>query len=145
MSITEDERLEWNAMSHFEKVHTVANEVQLGMNCQVIIGQDRIQIDAQTSAPGRYYYQIECWRKDVITGHMGYGRGGKAYLSEHMTRNELVQCIFGLYQSYWIHEARENFQWRGRRVFGPHIDTEALWDAATHIDARSQKHVEDKA
>jgi hypothetical protein len=112
-------------------------DIDLGMECVLYVGYDE-----QSS---RYYFQIQCWRKDVITGEMGWGHGGKAYLSEHMTDSELVQTAFGLYKGYWEHEARENFEWRGRRVFGPHISTEALWEAAPHVDVRSARHVEDAA
>lgn len=117
----------------------VASEVRLGMECGILVDRD------QEVENGRYYFQIGCWRKDVITGEMGMGYGGKAYLSEHMTDSELVQIIFGLYKGYWEHEARETFQWRGRRIFGPHIASEALWEVAPRVDVRSAKHVEDRA
>lgn len=116
----------------------LVGEIDLGMNSRVIIGHD------DENTPGRWYLQIECWRRDVITGEMGYGYGGKAYLSPHATDSELVQTAFGLYKGYWEHEARETFVWRGRRVFGPHIATEALWDVAERTDARSAQHADDQ-
>lgn len=119
-----------------QRILRIRDEVELGMNCKVKLGK---------SSEGRYYYQIQCWREDVITKKMGMGYGGKGYLSEHMTQNELVQIIFGLYKSYWEHEARETFKWRKRRVFGPHIDVEALWKAAPYVDVRSAQHVEDES
>lgn len=120
------------------RLERIRNDITLADNFSIRIERD------QEVADGRYYYQIECWRMDVITGEMGFGYGGKAYLSEHATDSELVQTIFGLYKGYWEHEARESFQWRGRRVFGPHIATEALWDIARRVDVRSAKHVEDQ-
>jgi hypothetical protein len=127
------------AETFVDRLHTIINEVDLGMNCQLIIGHD------DENTPGRHYFQVECYRRDVITGEMGYGRGGKAYLSPHMTDSELVQIAFGLYRAYWEHEARETFEWRGRRVFGPHIATEALWEVARRVDVRSARHVEDRS
>lgn len=121
----------------YERFDSIRNEVTLADNFTVLLERDR------EVKEGRYYFQIRCWRKDVITGEMGYGYGGKAYLSPIATDSELVQTIFGLYKGYWEHEARETFQWRGRRVFGPHISTEALWKAAPHVDVRSAKHVQD--
>jgi len=88
----------------------------------------------------RFYFQIECWRKDAITGQFGYGYGGKAYLSPHATESELVATVFGLYKSYVEHEARETFTWQGRRVYGPHIDVNALWEVARRVDVRSARH-----
>ena len=116
------------------RLHLIVSEIELGMNCTVKIGADDT----------RFYFQIECYRQDTITKEMGYGRGGKAYLSPHMTKSELVQVIFGLYKGYWEHEARETFIYRGRRPFGPHIDTDALWEVARRVDVRSAKHVEDQ-
>jgi hypothetical protein len=121
-----------------DRLARIAGEVELAEHFTIRIGRDE--------EPGsRFYYQIQCWREDAITGEMGFGYGGKAYLSPHASDSELVQTIFGLYKAYWEHEARETFQWRGRRVFGPHISTEALWDVARRVDLRSAKHVEDQA
>lgn len=122
----------------YTRLLTLAGEVTLAPNFVILVGRDN------ENPSGRFYFQIRCWRKDVITGEMGYGFGGKAYLSEHATDSELVQTIFGLYKGYYEHEARETFQWRDRRVFGPHISTEALWEVARRVDVRSAKHVEDR-
>ncbi len=108
----------------------IAGEIELGMNCSVVVERDK-------EVPnGRFYFQIECWRKDTFTGNFGFGRGGKAYLSEYATDGELIQTVFGLYKGYWEHEARETFKWRDRRVFGPHISTGALWEVADRVENR---------
>lgn len=120
------------------RLEHIQSEITLGMNCRLNIGHDTENV------PGRFYFQIQCHRIDAITGDWGDGFGGKAYLSPFMTDSELVQIAFGLYKGYWEHEARELFQWRGRRVFGPHISTEALWEIARRVDVRSAKHVEDR-
>jgi hypothetical protein len=120
-----------------DRLIRIADDIELGMECTIRIGRD------EEIPEGRYYFQIECVRRDAITGEMGVGRGGKAYLSQYATDNELVQTVFGLYKSYWEHEARETFTWRGRRVFGPHIDTAALWEIARRVDVRSAQHQED--
>lgn len=121
-----------------ERLERIVGDVTVAANFGVLIERDK-------EVPnGRFYFQIFCWRTDVITGKPGYGYGGKAYLSEHASDSELVQTIFGLYKGYWEHEARESFQWRGRRVFGPHIATEALWDVARRVDVRSARHEEDQ-
>ena len=117
-------------MDFADRLILIQGEIELGMNCGLLVKQD-------TAVPdGRYYFQIECLRRDTFTGEMGLGYGGKAYLSEHATDSELIQTAFGLYKSFWEHESRETFKWRGRRVFGPHISTDALWDVAEKTDAR---------
>lgn len=84
----------------------------------------------------RWYFQVEADRVDAITGQPGVGRGGKAYLSPHACRSELVQTAFGLFKAYEEHEAREFFKYRGRRVFGPHLHVEALWAIAEMTEVR---------
>lgn len=108
---------------------SVQSEITLPENFQLNLEQDKAGGD-------RWYFQIACHRRDVDTGEMGWGRGGKAYLSEHATLSELVQTAFGLYKSYVEHEARETFQWQGRRVFGPHMDVRAVWAVANNFDLR---------
>jgi hypothetical protein len=125
-----------NGLDFKERLDAIVAEIELAENFSVIIGQDNTPEDQWGRSSDRFYFQIMCWRKDVVTGKMGRGFGGKAYLSKHATDSELVQTVFGLYKGYWEHESRETFQWRGRRVFGPHIDTEALWEIANRTDAR---------
>ncbi len=120
-------------MNFFERLISIKDEIELGMDCSLIVERDNIIPN------GRYFFQIECWRKDTFTGELGIGYGGKAYLSEHATDSELIQTAFGLYKSFWEHEARETFKWRGKRVFGPHISTEALWEVAQRTDTRKEK------
>jgi hypothetical protein len=85
---------------------------------------------------GRWFLQVRVWRRDTVTGDMGWGKGGKRYLSEHMTVSEVVRVAYGLFAAYEEHECREGFKFSGRRVFGPHIDVNALWEVANKIDAR---------
>lgn len=119
-----------------ERLKEIVSQIELGMNCQVRIGY--------SAERGDHFVQIQCWRMDVITKKEGWGFGGKGWPSPHSTRNEIVQMIFGLYKGYWEHEARENFTYRGRRVFGPHMDVDAIWTVANKVDVRSLKHVEDQ-
>lgn len=121
------------------RLYRLADEIDLGMRCDLVVDRDK-EVEN-----GRWYFQITRWRQDAITGEMGRGYGGKAYLSPHATDSELIQTAFGLYKGYWEHEARETFVWRERRPFGPHISTEALWEVARRVDVRSAKHVEDRA
>lgn len=127
-----------------ERLRRIVDDIELGENFSVKIGQDKEFYDQWADPSGRFYFQIVFWRKDIITGEMGYGYGGKAYLSPHASDSELVQTVFGLYKGFWEHEARETFKWRGRRVFGPHIATEALWEVAKRIDVRKPIFTEDK-
>jgi len=126
------------------RLERIVGEISLGMDCDLMVGKDETFYDQYGEPDGRFYFQVTCWRRDTITGEMGRGFGGKAYLSPHATDSELIQTAFGLYKGYWEHEARETFIWRDRRPFGPHISTEALWSVARKVDVRSAQHVEDQ-
>jgi hypothetical protein len=84
----------------------------------------------------RFYVQVHFTRPDTYTGTPGEGKSGKRYVSEHMCKSEFVQMVFGTFLGLEEHECREAFMYKGRRVFGPHIDVEALWEAADKIEVR---------
>lgn len=118
-------------MTEFEiRLQSIVEDIELADSFTVIAGRDTVIEN------GRYYFQIASWREDIFTHEMGYGFGGKAYLSPFASDSELIQTVFGLYKGFWEHEARETFKWRKRRIFGPHISTEALWEVARRIDIR---------
>jgi hypothetical protein len=107
------------------------------MKCEVRVGTKK--------KTGAVCVQIKCLRVDVITGEEDWGFGGKAEPSEFASDNEIIQMIFGLFLSYWTHEARENFEWCGRRIYGPHMKAEALWTVARKVDLRDAMHKTDHA
>jgi hypothetical protein len=43
------------------------------------------------------------------------------------TRSEIVQTCIKLVMTSMEHRAREGFTYRGKRVFGPHFDVDAIW------------------
>jgi len=85
---------------------------------------------------GRLYYQVHALRPDTYTRELGEGAGGKAYLSPHMIEDELVQLAWGLFQNYVIHEAREGFTYRTKRIFGPHLKVARLLEIADDTVSR---------
>lgn len=63
-------------------------------------------------------------------------QGRKWLLSKHMTKSEIVQTALKAVLTAEEHEARENFMYRGRKVFGPHVYIDALWDACDTVTYR---------
>lgn len=118
-------------MSDFEShIQELAMKISYKEGYRLICERDK------KDPQGRFYFQVECDRPDVYTGVMGVGRGGKAYLSEHMNDSELVRLAFGLFMRYEEHECREWFKYKDRSVFGPHIAVEQLWEIAEDYDFR---------
>ncbi len=116
-----------------QRVHELVGQISYREDYSILVERDK------RAAGGRLYLQVEHGRRDVQTGEMGLGRGGKAYLSPAMTDSEIVRKAFQLCLAYEEHEVREHFQFRGRRVFGPHIDVEALWRVAEDTDERKSE------
>lgn len=96
----------------------------------------RLAVEFDQTHGTRVYLQAQCYRPDTLTGIMGWGRGGKMYLSPHMTDSEIVQGAFGLFKAYEEHECREFFMYQGKRVYGPHISVEALLEVADRTTYR---------
>lgn len=68
-------------------------------------------------------------------------------LSPNMTKSELVQTAMKAVLAAEEHEAREHFRYRGKCIFGPHIDVDGLLAVCDDLDARipteaSQHHKE---
>lgn len=63
-----------------------------------------------------------------------FNTGRKWRISPHMTTSEIVGTAWKAYMTWLEHEARESFLYRGRAVYGPHLDVEALWEAAGDRD-----------
>lgn len=96
------------------------------------------ELKADGPSDGRHYVQISFLRPDIVTGVLGWGRSGKRYVSEHMCKSEFVAMCMGAVLALEEHEAREMFRYRGRRIFGPHIDVDALWEVARRVEVREK-------
>lgn len=59
-----------------------------------------------------------------------FNTGRKWRVSVHMTDSEIVGTLWKAYMTWLEHEARESFLYRGRAVYGPHLDVKALWELA---------------
>jgi hypothetical protein len=85
---------------------------------------------------GRVYVELWHWRPDAVTGEMGWGSGGKRFLQPTMTDSDIVRTCLGAALSYEEHEVREFFTYKGARIYGPHLDVEALVEIADRVDFR---------
>lgn len=63
------------------------------------------------------------------------GHGRKWRLSEHMTRNEVIQTGLAAMLAFQEHEVRESFCYKGKPIFSPHYSVDALW--AIHHSSES--------
>lgn len=57
-------------------------------------------------------------------------KSGKRYLSQFMTRQEIVGTIFDLIKAAELHEAHEWFRYKNASIYNPHLDPDVLANVA---------------
>lgn len=83
------------------------------------------------------YLQVEFDDTDNYNPGEAYASKGRKWLiSPHMTKSELVLTAWKAILTAIEHEAREQFTYRGRTIFGPHMDVDMLWANAYTTDVR---------
>jgi hypothetical protein len=65
-------------------------------------------------------------------------RGRKWYVSPYATVGEVVQTALKAVLTALEHEAREQFLFKGRAIFGPHLDVYALHEMAPQTVERAE-------
>lgn len=78
------------------------------------------------SAGTGFHLQVQFKAENIKTGKEEIQHGRKWYLSAHMTKSEIVQTAFKSVLTALEHEARENFNFKGQRIFQPHFDVDFL-------------------
>jgi hypothetical protein len=111
-----------------ERVKDIVSEISYKDNFEILV-----RLDPESS---RTYLQVQCWRPCSVTLEMGYGRGGKVFLSPYMVDGEIVRKAFQAILAYEEHEVREFFKYKNAQVFGPHIHIDALVEAAQTTEYR---------
>lgn len=76
--------------------------------------------------------------KDSFTGEDAIQRGRPWLIWPEMTQSAIIFTAWAAIEAAVIHEAREDFKYRGRRVVGPHISVEALWRVARIVDIKRE-------
>lgn len=88
--------------------------------------------------------QVEFYAPDLKTGEPSFQKGRKWFLSYHMTKSEVVSTAFKAVLTAVEHEVRETFRYKGRAIFGPHFDVDALVSFSTlavNLDMRTGEWV----
>src|SRR4051812_35559338 len=71
-------------------------------------------------------FEVVAIRPDTYTGEQRVGYGGHRTVTDDMSDSQIVRAMFGALLAFEEHEAREAFTFDGARIFGPHIDVDAL-------------------
>lgn len=83
-----------------------------------------------------YLLQLRYFEADIDTGKDEIQHARKWYISPHATESEIVRtCLMACLASA-EHRVREHFLYRGKRVFGPHIDVAELAALPMKLESR---------
>lgn len=91
-------------------------------------------------AGDRFWLQATFYAQCSETGDISRQHTRKWYVSRECTPSEVVQTALKCVLASVEHEAREQFTYRGRPVFGPHLDLDklvALFDAGDPLARRA--------
>jgi hypothetical protein len=84
---------------------------------------------------GLWYLQVRS-SDHVSTDPGNVWSGRKWRMSMHMTYSEIVQTALKAVLTAEEHEAREQFLYRGRAIFGPHLNVETLYRITGETEVR---------
>jgi hypothetical protein len=83
---------------------------------------------------GGFLLQVRGYIMDNNTQTHSLQSGGKYYISSHAIDDEVVATLWKATQDFIIHEARETFQYKGQKIYGPHFKVDALRKLAAITD-----------
>lgn len=86
---------------------------------------------------GEIYVTLTVERPETFSGEVSWGRGWRHQLAPSMSESQIVKMLFGMGKDYDEHEAREGCTYKGRRIFGPHMDIAAMWAIAETYEQRA--------
>lgn len=89
---------------------------------------------------GDVFVTLVVTRPETFSGEISDGRTWRRQLTTAMSESQIVKLLFGMGKDYDEHECREGFTYKGRRVFGPHIDIAQMWAIAERYEQREDGH-----
>ncbi len=79
-------------------------------------------------------FRVTFFARDQVTGNVELQTGRPWLLWPEMSDSQIVLTAWAAIEMALIHEAREEFRYRRRRVFGPHVSVDAMWQVANKLD-----------
>ena len=71
-----------------------------------------------------FLIQLSCPEGDVQTGLVRHYFGRKWHIDRQASAGDIVRTAFKAVVTWQEHEARENFTYRGARLFSPHFEVD---------------------
>lgn len=92
----------------------------------------------EKDAVGLWFLQMQVSGPDLVTQAPIIWSGRKWRLSMHMEKGEILRTALQAVLSAEEHEAREQFHYCGRAVFGPHLNVDRLWEISDDTAHRAR-------
>lgn len=96
------------------------------------------RFDVNTSRTGAVYLQGVYREADTLTGAVELQYTRRWFLSPEMSKSEIVSTAFKCVLTSMEHRTREWFLYRGRAIYQPHYDVDALHSICLERDTRSE-------
>lgn len=114
-------------MKELERVRKLLQRVQVsifGFDLKLMVEHD-MESEGLLHEP-RVFIQYMYEAPDTKTGEMNTWKGGKWYLSRHMTDDEIIKKAYLAFRTCIEHEVLESFKVDGVILFNPHVNFEEL-------------------
>lgn len=115
------------------------NFTLFGRTLHLTVATDKKQAPEQ----GRVYLQVLYHDRCHKSGEMQPWKGGKHYLSEHMTEDEIVKKAYVAFEQAVKHEIMEGFKFDDIIVFNPHVNFRELL-RVSHLEVQRAPEDEPK-
>lgn len=116
-------------MNH-EKLSAILSDIKVldrRLEVRTISGYD------ENGSFDAWLLQVAYEEPDVDTGAMTTQRSREWLIRPSMSESEVVRTAYAAVTRSYMHVVAENFTYKGKRVFGPHVDVDALLEASERV------------
>jgi hypothetical protein len=92
-----------------------------------------VDLDGSGAWVDAWFIQVTYLEADVETGEPTIQESREWLVKPTATETDVVRTAYAAVSRSYAHVVSEHFTYKGKRVFGPHIDVDALLDASTHV------------
>ena len=91
-------------------------------------------IELAEPVPDQLQMRLVFIAPDAVTGEPARQECRWWVIPADATTSQLVLSVWAAVEMAITHEAREDFIYRGRRILGPHVSVDGLWESARRLD-----------
>jgi hypothetical protein len=108
------------------------------IKCRIFDHDLLISAEYDKKGGNRIYLQIHYFATCTKTGEQKTWKGGKHYLSTHMTEDEIVKRCYVAFEQAVKHEVMEGFTFDSKPIFNPHVNFRKLLEVCEYEVRREE-------